>query len=66
MMFSPVPWYRAYDATVVAWGLTPLEDQTLAGLAMWIPGTLVYTMAGLTLLALCLRESEQRLRRAER
>ena len=29
------------------WGLTPLEDQQLAGLVMWVPAGLVYTAAAL-------------------
>jgi putative membrane protein len=31
------PWYSAAPRT---WGLTPLEDQQLGGLLMWVPGNL--------------------------
>jgi putative membrane protein len=31
------PWYAAAPRT---WGLSPLEDQRLGGLLMWIPGNL--------------------------
>jgi putative membrane protein len=31
------PWYAAAPRT---WGLTPLEDQQLGGLLMWVPGNL--------------------------
>jgi uncharacterized protein YjeT (DUF2065 family) len=41
-------------------GLTPLEDQQLGGLIMWIPAGLVYVIAGLALFAGWLRESELR------
>jgi putative membrane protein len=38
-------WYFGHYATTAAWGLTPLEDQQLAGLVMWIPAGLVYLAA---------------------
>ena len=43
--FSSHPWYFAHFATTAPWGLTPLEDQQLAGLIMWIPAGLVYLVA---------------------
>jgi len=36
---------RSHYATTAAWGLTPLEDQQLAGLIMWIPAGLAYLVA---------------------
>lgn len=36
------PLYFAHYGTTAAWGLTPLEDQQLAGLIMWIPAGTVY------------------------
>jgi putative membrane protein len=39
------PWYFGHFGTTGAWGLTPLEDQQLAGLVMWIPAGLVYLAA---------------------
>jgi cytochrome c oxidase assembly factor CtaG len=38
-------WYFGHYGTTAAWGLTPLEDQQLAGLVMWIPAGLVYLAA---------------------
>jgi putative membrane protein len=35
---------------LAAWGLTPVEDQQLAGLVMWIPGSFVF-LAAITWLA---------------
>jgi cytochrome c2 len=43
---------------LTAWGLTPLEDQQLAGLVMWVPAGLVYLAAALALLASWLAEPE--------
>jgi putative membrane protein len=48
LLFSPMLWY-APSAAAADWGLTPLEDQQLAGLIMWVPGGLIY--AGAALLA---------------
>jgi putative membrane protein len=43
------PLYDVHRATTSAWGLTPLEDQQLAGALMWVPPGVVYlgVMAGL-------------------
>lgn len=42
LAFAGHPFYAAHLATTAAWGLTPLEDQQLAGLIMWIPASLVH------------------------
>lgn len=60
LAFSPTLWYPAYAASTGQWGLTPLEDQQLGGLIMWIPGGFAYLAAGLTIFARWLRESESR------
>ena len=39
------PLYVAHLSATRAWGLTPLEDQQLAGLWMWVPAGLVYLVA---------------------
>ena len=52
-------WYPDYTSTTPAWGLTPLEDQQLGGLIMWIPAGLVYVIGGLLLFAEWLRESDR-------
>jgi cytochrome c oxidase assembly factor CtaG len=43
--FARHPWYIGHYATTAAWGLTPLQDQQLAGLIMWIPASLAYLIA---------------------
>jgi putative membrane protein len=56
MALSASPWYERYaHLGMTAWGLTPAEDQQLAGLLMWIPGGLVHALAALALLAKALR-----------
>lgn len=52
--------YSAYAATTGPWGLTPIEDQQLGGLIMWVPGGVAYVLAALVLMARLLRDSETR------
>lgn len=64
MAFSQSPWYPRYAMLGLApFGLTPVEDQQLAGLLMWIPGGLVHAIAALVLLGTLLRESADRAQR---
>ncbi|MGY4516210.1 PQQ-dependent catabolism-associated beta-propeller protein [Lysobacter sp. HA18] len=52
MAFSESPWYAGYASLRLdAFGLSPAEDQQLAGLLMWVPGGLVHAAAGIALLA---------------
>lgn len=52
MAFSESPWYAGYAAMGVnPFGLTPAEDQQVAGLLMWIPGGLVHAGTALVLIA---------------
>ncbi len=53
--------YPVYAGSTDAWGLTPLEDQQLGGLIMWVPAGVVYIVAGLALCAGWLRESDRAL-----
>ena len=57
MAFSPQPWYASYAATTAAWGLTPLQDQQLAGVLMWMPLGTVYVLVACVLLWSWLRAS---------
>lgn len=62
LTFAPTPWYPAYAASVGAWGFTPLEDQQLAGLIMWVPAGLVYLHVA-ALLFLAWLQAEERVAR---
>jgi putative membrane protein len=57
--FAPAPWYAAYAATAGAWGLTPLEDQQLAGLIMWVPAGAVELLGALILFAVWLGGADE-------
>ena len=59
LTFSHNVWYTSHLGTTAAWGLSPLEDQQLAGLIMWVPGGVIYLVAALSLFGLWLRESSQ-------
>lgn len=49
LTFAGTPIYAWHLVTTQPWGLTPLEDQQLAGLIMWVPGAGVYLGAALWL-----------------
>ncbi len=58
LTFAAVIVYPSYAQTAPAFGVTAIEDQQLGGLIMWIPAGVLYTIAGLALLAGWLREAE--------
>ncbi len=49
IVFAPQPLYPVHFASSVAWGFSPLADQQLAGLLMWVPAILPYLGMGLWL-----------------
>lgn len=52
LTFVPRPLYAPHSAGVTApWGLTPLEDQQLGGLVMWVPGGLLFAVVMVVALA---------------
>ncbi len=50
LTFATEPRYPSYGTTTQVWGLTPLADQQLAGVIMWVPAGAVYLVAALLLL----------------
>ena len=50
LTFAPTPWY-ADPWQIRAFGLSPLEDQQLGGLVMWVPGALAYIVVALWIVA---------------
>jgi cytochrome c oxidase assembly factor CtaG len=51
LTFSDRVIYRAYAAEPRPWGASPLEDQALAGVIMWVPGSLAFVLPILWLVA---------------
>lgn len=61
MALSSSPWYAGYAALgMTPIGLTPAEDQQLAGLLMWVPGGLFHAAAALVFLHKWLKAGEER------
>jgi putative membrane protein len=63
LTFSSEVWYAGYGVSSIAWGMTPLEDQQVGGMIMWIPGGIAYLVAALWIAARMLRISELRVLR---
>lgn len=59
LSMAPTPWYDAHLSSTVAWGLTPLQDQQLAAVMMWIPGGLVYLGAAAASVVRWIRADER-------
>jgi putative membrane protein len=56
MAFAQSPWYAGYARLGMApLALTPIEDQQLAGMLMWVPGGVVHAAAALAAVAAALK-----------
>jgi putative membrane protein len=51
---SPRAFYAPHFLTTDAWGLTPLQDQQLGGVIMWVPGCTVFLVVATIALGACL------------
>ena len=58
LTFAGTSFYPAQSLSAASWGLTPLEDQQLAGLIMWLPAGLVYLGAAAALFLAWLRAED--------
>lgn len=56
LALSPGIWYDDYLSRTSIWGLTPLEDQQLAGIIMWMPACLIYPAMSALLFGMWLRD----------
>lgn len=59
MALAPRVLYSAQTRAAQSWGMTPLEDQQLAGIVMWIPAGTIYAGAALVLAALWVARSSR-------
>ena len=50
LTFAPGAWYSHYNATTGAAGLSPLADQHLAGVVMWLIGAVPFALIGVVVL----------------
>jgi cytochrome c oxidase assembly factor CtaG len=58
MALAPRVWYPDYVGKTAGWNFSPLEDQQLAGLIMWMPACMVYALVAAVMLALWLHRSD--------
>jgi putative membrane protein len=56
LTFSGDVWYPHATAQAFEWGLTPLEDQQLGGLVMWVAASVPYVIGALALAAQWFRD----------
>lgn len=63
LTFTRHVWYPIYAPTAAEWGMTPIEDQQLGGLIMWVPAGLVYIAAALFMFAAWINSSERSARK---
>ncbi len=65
LTFARTIWYPDYAHSTQSWGLSPLEDQQIGGLVMWVPACSIYIIGGLFMVAGLLRQSERQAVRRE-
>jgi cytochrome c oxidase assembly factor CtaG len=58
LTLSSEPYYRTFLDSPSLWGLSPLGDQQLAGLLMWVVGGLLYIVPLLILVLMMMQEDE--------
>jgi putative membrane protein len=66
LAFAPASFYPFYEHHPHYWGLSPSEDQSMAGLAMALEQSIVMGIALVVLFVQMLNESEREAQRAER
>jgi putative membrane protein len=57
--------YTYYETVPRTWSITVADDQTIAGLIMWIPGAMMYFIAMAAIFLVMLKQDDQRMRRLE-
>ena len=60
MTLSPSAWYGIYVGRTSVWGLSPLEDQQLAGAIMWMPACMAYAIVAAGIFANWLNQMDRR------
>lgn len=60
LTFATRPLFTEHLLTSAWWGFTPVEDQQLGGLIMWVPGCTVLILAGIVLFGQLLRALDGR------
>lgn len=55
ILFAPEPLYAPHIITAGAWGLTPLADEQLGAVVMWVPAGLIFVISVMLSLTAVLR-----------
>ena len=58
--FATGPIYSYYEAMPRLWGISVMEDQRIAGVIMWVPGSMMYIVAALIVVGRWLQKEEQK------
>lgn len=64
MALAPRVVYQTDPAAASAWGLTPLDDQQLAGIVMWVPAGTIYAAIAMFLMAVWISDAGKETRKA--
>ena len=60
LTFADGAWYPSYEFTAPLYGLSPIEDQQLGGVIMWIPGSFIIGAALILDLYVAIRKEQQK------
>jgi cytochrome c oxidase assembly factor CtaG len=66
LMSAPTVLYSHYVTNMRDWGLSPLDDQALGGVMMWVVGDLAFLSAMLVVVVLWMRHEDRRTERLDR
>lgn len=50
-VFATAPIYGYYEAMPRLWGISVMQDQRIAGLIMWVPGSMMFLIAALVIIS---------------
>jgi len=59
--FASQPVYTYYESVPRIWGVTVMQDQMLGGAIMWIPGSMMFLIAGLIVMALAISKANDQM-----
>jgi putative membrane protein len=62
LVYATSPWYEFYQSQALRFSLSPIDDQQLGGLIMWVPGAfvLLFTLIGVLAVMVVKEERQQR------
>ena len=66
LMSAPTVLYPHYVTNLRDWGLSPLDDQALGGVIMWVVGDLCFLAAMMIVVVLWMRHEDRRTERLDR